>query len=295
MGELGLLRRPPSGWSAAVALPLRYTAASTVNSEAGDGDTALELSQLLDVTWEVRREGRAPYTVEDSRRRAPTWTLPTQLGGTGRRWYRLRLKRTYGLLPDVEVPCRVDPAEPGRLWIDWDAAYRNHEVAWDRRAALDRAVADQRGGLDKVAGRLSNPFGPAPTEADRVAAQRLLAEEAAELERQRAAAVEATSGARWAGVDPDEKAAFDAMSADLDRIHQTGRRTTGRVVAVVPLDRKMVGVQVKRIELEIQDGPQPRRVALELPLQPAPARRVPVGKEVSVWVDPDDPERICIA
>lgn len=52
---------------------------------------------------------------------------------------------------------------------------------------------------------------------------------------------------------------------------------------------------MKRIEVEIRDGAEPRIVALELPLQKEPAKRVTVGKDVSVWVDLEDPDRICIA
>ncbi|KRA38866.1 MULTISPECIES: hypothetical protein [unclassified Nocardioides] len=295
MGDLGLLRNPPSGWLEAVAVVIRSVGAATWTQEGEGGAPGVETSSRLAVTWEVRVPGRAPYVVENDERKVPTWTIETQVGGTGKRWYKVRLKRTYGLMPGVGVPCRVNPKDPLDLWIDWDAAYRNHEVAWDRKAALDRAVADQRGGFDKVVGRLANPFGVAPTDADRAEAAEVLAAEEAELAVQKAAAVEAAAGATWAGVDKDEKAVFDAMAAELQRIHATGRQVTGRVVAVVPTGRTLVGVEVKRIEVEIQDLSGPRVVALELPLQKGPAKRVAVGKEISVWLDPGDENRIAIA
>lgn len=239
MGDLGLLRKPPSGWLDAVAVTIRSLGAATWTQEGEGGAPGVETSSRLAITWEVRVPGQASYVVEDDERKVPTWTIGTQVGGTGKRWYRVRLKRTYGLMPGVEVPCRVNPKDPRDLWIDWDAAYRNHEIAWDRKAALDRAVADQRGGFDKVVGRLANPFGAAPTDADRAEAAAVLAAEDAELARQWADATEAAAGATWAGVDADEKAVFDAMAADLQRIHATGRRHDGRVVAVVPTGRKL--------------------------------------------------------
>lgn len=295
MGDLGLLRQPPSGWLEAVAVTIRSVGAATWTQEGEGGAPGVETSNRLAITWEVRVPGQAPYVVENDERKVPTWTVETQVGGTGKRWYKVRLKRTYGLMPGVDVPCRVNPKDPQDLWIDWDAAYRNHEVAWDRKSALDRAVADQRGGFDKVVGRLANPFGASPTDEDRAEAAEILAAEEEGLARQWSDATEAAAGATWAGVDKDEKAVFDAMAADLQRIHRTGRQVTGRVVAVVATGRTLVGVEVKRIEVEIQDLSGPRVVALELPLQKGPAKRVAVGNEVSVWVDLEDPDRICIA
>ena len=54
---------------------------------------------------------------------ARTWVLGVRGSGAGRRWYKVRLRPTYGLMDGIAFPCFVDPSDPKRLWIDWDAAY----------------------------------------------------------------------------------------------------------------------------------------------------------------------------
>lgn len=192
------------------------------------------------------------------------------------------------------MPCRVDPADPSRLWIDWDGAYRVHEVAWDDRSAMDRAVAERRGGFDGVMGRLANPFAPRvrPEDQHRVDAE--VARRDEEARQEQAAATQAAAESTWGGVDTDERARLDAMTADLVRIQETGRPARGRLLAIVPTDRTMVGVTVKRIDVEVHDTTPPRVVGLELPLQPAVERGLRIGADVEVWVDREDPTRICI-
>ena len=67
------------------------------------------------------------------------WALGGLMGG-GRRWYKVRVAPSYGLMDDVH-PCLVGPGDPHRIWIDWDAAYEAHSEAWGRHARVEREVA----------------------------------------------------------------------------------------------------------------------------------------------------------
>ncbi|MDZ5622038.1 hypothetical protein SFC88_14415 [Nocardioides sp. HM23] len=88
----------------------------------------------LEVEWEVHVDGGGePYRFVEARR-APVWVDGQHLGA-GKRWYSARPKRTYGLMPEVGIPCLVDPKNPHGLWIDWDAGYDLHEPAWQAHTA----------------------------------------------------------------------------------------------------------------------------------------------------------------
>ena len=99
----------------------------------------------LRVTWRVEVPGREPYELQEERS-VPAWLAAGGLVGTGNRWYKLRLKPTYGLMHGVGVPCSVDPGDPSEIWIDWDAAYKEHEPAWEREARVRREVMRRRAG-----------------------------------------------------------------------------------------------------------------------------------------------------
>lgn len=255
MGDLGLRRRPPDGW-------LPATVASTGHrlwSHPGDPDSGaatIETSLRLAVTWRVQVPGREPYLLQDERD-CPMWALANAFGGQGKRWYTIRLKRTHGLLVDVDIPCAVDPADPTKLWIDWDEAYAAHEPVWRDKGKRDRAAAE------------------------RTAAQ------------ERVAAQAAAQTAAWTGVDPAAKAEYDRFAAELARIADVGRRAEGTVRSVTDTGRLMVGIPVRRFEIDIAD-PTPRTVAVELPMQPQLLEGYRPGAAVVVKVDPEAPHLVAI-
>lgn len=121
MGDLGIFKRRPSGWTAGRAFALQHR-----SRERNPNDTKTAVD--LEVEWEVRVDGREPYRFFEARR-APVWVDSRQLGA-GKRWYSLRPRRSYGLMPEVGIPCLVDPNNPQGLWIDWDAGYDLHGPAW---------------------------------------------------------------------------------------------------------------------------------------------------------------------
>jgi hypothetical protein len=141
VGDLGLVRNPPRGW-----VPGQAFARQHRSYERGTGGSEGEhfaTSRDLEVEWEVHVEGQDPYTFVDTRK-APVWVSRTRIGA-GKRWYSVRAKRTYGLMPTVGIPCFVDPDDPHNLWIDWDAGYELHEPAWKDHtaAAPERRAAEK--------------------------------------------------------------------------------------------------------------------------------------------------------
>ncbi len=141
MGDMGLLRRPPRAW-----LPAHAFAVQSRSRERGaDGSQRpeFETSRELEVEWEIRVDGREPYCFSETRK-APVWVSRSRIGG-GKRWYSVRLKREYGLMPTVGVPCLVDPEDPHAIWIDWDAAYERHQPAWKdyTRLAPERRATER--------------------------------------------------------------------------------------------------------------------------------------------------------
>jgi hypothetical protein len=76
---------------------------------------------------------------------------------------------------------------------------------------------------------------------------------------------------------------------ELTRIHSTGRTTRGRVVDVQATSRTLATVPLALLTFEIEG----RRVVFEHVYGPMHLRHYKLGREVDVWVDPDDPDRIC--
>ncbi|KAA1419184.1 hypothetical protein F0U44_12085 [Nocardioides humilatus] len=126
MGDLGILKRRPSGWTPARVYGLQHR---TRERNPNDEKTAVE----LEVEWEVHVEGGEPYRFVDARR-APVWVDGRHVGA-GKKWYSVRPRRTYGLMPAVGIPCFVDPKDPHGLWIDWDTGYELHVPAWEAHTA----------------------------------------------------------------------------------------------------------------------------------------------------------------
>ena len=210
-------------------------------------------------------------------RSVPAWLAGGGLVGNGNRWYKLRLKPTYGLMPGVGVPCSVDPGDPSEIWIDWDAAYKEHEVAWEREARVRREVMRQEGGIDAVLSRIPNPLvGKARPEDSQLAAERL----------------EATRS-KWAPVaNPVLEAAGAEVKRRIDeanRVAGVGRKAPAVVVSRVESGRKLGLVPIVDLVFELEG----RQVAFEHVFGPRHAKRYTVGARVEVWIDPADPDNLC--
>ena len=140
MGDMGIVRKAPRGWMAARAFAVQHRSNDRGQSPSEGDDLAM--SRDLEVEWEVWCDGRDPYRFVETRK-APVWVSSSRIG-SGKRWFSVRLKRTYGLMATVGLPGFVDPGNPHNLWIDWDAGYELHETAWKEHtaAAPDRRAAD---------------------------------------------------------------------------------------------------------------------------------------------------------
>lgn len=128
MGDMGLVRRPPRGWHEGTVAAARFR---TWTGEGGEEIYDIDTSAQLDVEWEVRVPGFDLYLLQEERK-APTWVEAGRGLGAGKRFYKVRLRRSGGLVQGLEIPCRVDPKDGSRVWIDWDAAYDLHVDAWNR-------------------------------------------------------------------------------------------------------------------------------------------------------------------
>jgi len=143
MGDMGLLRRRPRGWLPGHAFAVHHR--SRGRGGVGSEGPEFETSRDLDVEWEIRVDGREPYRFSETRK-APVWVSGGRTGG-GKSWYSVRLRREYGLMSSVALPCVVDPDNPHAIWIDWDAAYELHRPAWKdytERAPERRAAERER-------------------------------------------------------------------------------------------------------------------------------------------------------
>jgi hypothetical protein len=161
--ELGpkLLRKPPRGWIPARAFPLETRLLADPPDAEGSSTSGIDTSQGFAVTWQLRVDGREPVEFAEERR-GPIWIIPGS--NIGNRWYKLRLRRSHGLLKSLGVPCFVDPADPTRLWIDWDAAYHEHVEGWERKRREERAEHERA----VAAGRTATPDGEQAALAERV-------------------------------------------------------------------------------------------------------------------------------
>jgi hypothetical protein len=276
--ELGpkLLRRAPRGWVPARAFPLRHSIYDPPNhGPEGGGEAVIDTSYGMDVTWRVEVDGREPYEFGEIRS-APTWTLTGPLGA-GNRWYKVRIRPTYGLMPELGVPCFVDPANREDIWIDWDKAYDEHVPAWEREARVRRGVSDRDNPYDKVVGRIVNPFAGKLREGEQELVERRVAQEAERIRELEA---------KYAPPPPDPEVAAQSaelkrLMDELTRIQHTGTKTRATVVAREETDRTFANVPVILLTLEI-DG---RDVVFEHVFGPRHAKHYKVGREIDVWVD----------
>jgi|GEM_PF-6311729 len=172
----------------------------------------------------------------------------------------------------VPVLVFVNPADPADLWIDWDGAYRAHEPAWEREARIRRGVGERSNLYDRAWERISNPLAGkarAPDELD-------------EIQRR----VEAE---RPPPPTPAPPHPLEERLKKLQRIQQTGRQTRATVVRHDRTDREMFGAPIVMVAFDV-DG---REVLFEHCYGPRHLKHYKVGREVEVWVDPDNPDAIC--
>jgi hypothetical protein len=273
--ELGpkLLRRAPRGWLAARAFAEDHGVAS---HHYGDGGVPeIETTMHLRATWRVELPGRDPYELREERS-APAWVHPGGLLGAGDRWYKLRLRPSFGLMKDVGVPCFVNPADPSDIWIDWDAAYAEHEPAWAQEARVRREVMRRSGTIDAFLSRFGNPLvGKLRPEDEPLVEARLKA--------QRLSPAVANPVVEAAGAEVMRRI------QDGQRLAAVGRRTTALIVSRVESGRKLGLVPVIDLVLDIEG----RRLPYEHVLGPRHAKHYTPGRRIEVYIDPADPDNIC--
>jgi hypothetical protein len=274
--ELGpkLLRNAPRGWIPARAFPEDHGISS--HGYGSEGAPEIETTYHLRVTWLVEIPGREPSELREERS-APGWLVPGGLVGTGNRWYKLRLRSSYGLMPNLGVPCFVNPGDPSEIWIDWDAAYKEHEPAWEQEARVRREVMRREGGIDAVLSKFTNPLvGKARPEDEEIIETR----------------IERTRG-KWTPVRNPvlEEAGAEVMRRiqEGQRLAAVGRKTTGVVVSRVESGRKLGLVPIIDLVLEVEG----RQLPYEHTLGPRHAKHYTVGRRIEVFVDPADPDNIC--
>ncbi|MEO6532711.1 MAG: hypothetical protein ABIO06_03940 [Pseudolysinimonas sp.] len=94
---------------------------------------------------------------------------------------------------------------------------------------------------------------------------------------------------------PEEKRAFLVRVDEAIDLVEHGREAHAIVLSRETSDRRFNGAQIVVVELEIVDPLDPgsaRIVIYEHLFGPATARRWRPGREIQIWIDPRDPERI---
>ena len=196
------------------------------------------------------------------------------------------LRRSHGLWKSVGVPGFVDPADPTQLWIDWDAAYDEHEEAWERKGRIEREIAAREGGLEKLTHRMFNPLrrqaapggGVARGGRDRPAV------------RARGESRERAIAPTGQPVPPDEQAEQVRRIAQAERLRREGRKASAVVVSQAATGRTVGEMPVLLITLDVEDGGGTRRVTYEHIWGRRHAEFFGVGKRIKVRIDPDDPQ-----
>ena len=121
------------------------------------------------------------------------------------------------------MPGYVDPQDPTRLWIDWDAAYEEHMPAWDRKSAVEREVARRRGPIDRLVNRVSEPLAPKLAPEDQHLVEAQLARDAEQEARDVEAAHRHMEAIGRGPAPADEQEEYARRNAEALRIYQTGR------------------------------------------------------------------------
>ncbi|WP_421120721.1 hypothetical protein ACE2AJ_05290 [Aquihabitans daechungensis] len=293
-GELapGFLRKAPEGW-----LPGRVFTANNTLRQGEQTRTGVyhdervsSLSAMLDADFRVVVSGFEEHTFHDTRV-VPQWLLDVG-APSGKRWYQVRLKPQTGMVTRLGFPCVVDPANPSNIWIDWDAAWEEHVVAWEQEAAIKKEVAKRRGGIDGTLDRIfSNPFTRDVTPEEAALVDQRIAEEDARTEVIRQKYIAQHEATQASATDPDELTEFRRREAEAQRIFATGREVPAKVLSNSVNGRTLAGIPLVFIRFELQEDP-PRQVGLEYSFGKRGAARYKVGKVVKVKVDPENPDLV---
>jgi len=94
---------------------------------------------------------------------------------------------------------------------------------------------------------------------------------------------------------PEEKRAYLARVEEAVVLVEHGLESTAIVLSRETSDRRFNGAQIVVVELEVVDPfepDSPRILVYEHIFGPATARRWRPGREIPIWIDPRDPERI---
>lgn len=290
----GFLRRPPKGWLAGRAFPVEhrtYPDPHVTKQVAGQ-----DLSLRLDVLWEVHVDGRDPYRVKEERA-APNWC--EHHTRAGKRWYHIRVRVSHGLMKSQSLPVRVNPEDPGELWVDWDAAYDEHVEAWARKDRVDLAVSRRGGAAEGLIERVMNPLAGNLKPGEEHLVDEAIAEskarDAERLERDRPRAEAQMRKMGLAPAAPDERAEHDRRTAEAKRIYDCGRPAEATVVSNQDSGRTLMNVPVFVIALDVEDAGAVRRIDFEYVWGPRPAKRYKPGKRIQVRIDPQDPGAVALA
>ena len=92
-----------------------------------------------------------------------------------------------------------------------------------------------------------------------------------------------------------EKQAYLARVEEAVDLVERGRKLLATVVSRETSDRRFNGAQIIVVELEFEDPAapdSPRSVLYDHVFGPASARSWKPGREIPIWIDPRDPERI---
>ena len=203
--------------------------------------------------------------------------------GHGNRWYKVRVGAHYGLMKDVGVPGFVDPGRPVKLWIDWDGRYDEHTEAWEREARIRRAVSERTDNkFDSTLNRL-NPF-----------AGKLRPEDEASRARRRASRSPTDPIARDS---PPRPHAADGRVGRAHAPHRGARTGSTRSAArrKAPSSRARTPAGRSRTSRSSRSCSRSRAAASCSSTSTArcACSATSSGREVDVWIDPEDPDAIC--
>lgn len=294
MTELGpgFLRRPPKGWLPGHAFAVEHSATNWPDTATGP---SMNQSVRLDAIWEVHLDGYGPYRFEDVRRTAPLW-CSTSGSLKAKRWYKVRLKNSYGLMADIPIPVHANPGNREDIWIDWDAAWELHVQAWELKDRVELEKARRAGKVEYLAERITNPFagrlkpGEEALVDEVLEAERIQQAEEAERVRPQLEAQMAAMG--FAPVSSDEQAEHKRRQEEMERVYRDGRPAKATVVGNERTGRVLNNIPVFEITLEIHDGGPPRRLVYEHVWGPRHAKRYKPGKQVDIRVDRQNPDLI---
>ena len=141
---------------------------------------------------------------------------------------------------------------------------------------MRREIAKRDGLYDQVVDRIINPFAGKLRPGDAEIADKRIASDPSR-------AVPPPQPANPEAVE------FQHRMNALNRIHATGRKTRARVISVQATSRTLSTVPLSLITFKIEG----RHIVFEHVYGPLHLRHYKVGREVDIWVDPDDPNAIC--